>query len=218
VTSAVVFDLDGVLVDSQHAVERTWRRWAEQQGVAPDAVLAFVHGRRAREVVTRFAPQLDIDGESRRLLRLEVAESVDLPALPGAADCVRIARCGPWAVVTSGGRELATARLDAVGLPVPDVLIAAEDVVHGKPDPEPFERASLALGLGGDVCVAIEDAPAGITAAKRAGMHVVGVTTTHPASALRDADRVVGSLHDVAAHLSRLLGTSTGSSDKGVLR
>jgi sugar-phosphatase len=207
--AAVVFDLDGVLIDSKQVVERVWRSWAEERGVPADAVLAFIHGRRAHEVVGRFAPQLDVAAEAQRVGRLEVDDSAGLRAIPGAFDCVSLARRGPWAIVTSGARELATTRLAVGGLPVPEVLIAAEDVANGKPDPEPYTRASWALGVPAHRCIAVEDAPAGITAAKRAGMIVLGVATTHPAGALAEADLVLGSVPDVADELSRLLAEPT---------
>jgi sugar-phosphatase len=206
-----VFDLDGVLIDSQQVVERVWRRWAEERGLAADAVLSYVHGRRAHEVVAHFAPRLDIEAEAERVGRLEVEGSSALQAIPGAAECMTLAARGPWAIVTSGARELATTRLAAGGLPVPEVLIAAEDVTKGKPDPEPYALASRALGVHGRECVAVEDAPTGITAAKRAGMLVIGVATTHREDALAEADLVLGSVPEVAAELSRLLGPRAAS-------
>src|SRR5918999_683475 len=115
--AAVVFDLDGVLVDSTAVVERAWRRWAAEQRVPPEEDLAVAHGRPAREVVHAFAPHLDAAHETERLDAWETAESADLVALPGAHDCVALAQRGCWAVVTSGGRELAAGRLAAVGLP-----------------------------------------------------------------------------------------------------
>jgi sugar-phosphatase len=116
-------------------------------------------------------------------------------------ECVGVARRGQWAVVTSGGRELATLRLAAVGFPVPEVLVTGDDVEHGKPDPEPYLRAAEALGVPAAECVVVEDAPAGVLAAKRAGMTVLAVATTHPAAALAQADQVFSGMTEVTEHL-----------------
>jgi sugar-phosphatase len=200
--TSVLFDLDGVLVDSKKVVERVWVRWAGEHGIPADDVLSYVHGRRGLEVISMFAPHLDVEEEAKRICEREAHETADLEAIPGARECVTLARAGAWAVVTSGSRELATARLSTVGLPIPDVLITSDDVSFGKPHPEPYERARERLGVAGSECVVVEDAPAGITAAKCAGMTVFAVTTTHPAAALEGADRVFRSLHDVARHLA----------------
>jgi mannitol-1-/sugar-/sorbitol-6-phosphatase len=141
-----------------------------------------------------FAPHLDEDQEVLRIIRDEARQSAVLAAVPGARECVEVARRGPWAVVTSGGRDLATGRLTAAGLPVPDVLVTADDVAHGKPDPEPYELARRELNVPARECVVIEDAPAGITAAKSAGMTVLGITTTHAAPALHEADYVFATM------------------------
>jgi mannitol-1-/sugar-/sorbitol-6-phosphatase len=199
--SAIVFDLDGVLVDSTEVVERAWRRWAGEQGVPADDLLAIAHGRRAREVVHAFAPHLDAELEARRLDDWETEDSDGLTAIPGAHECVAAARRRRWAVVTSGGRELATARLRSVGLPIPEVLVTADDVALGKPHPEPYERVRQALAVPAAECLVVEDAPAGITAARRAGMTVLAVMTTHAAAALQDADVLFNSMHDVNRYL-----------------
>lgn len=192
---AIIFDLDGVLVDSTEAVERAWSRWAEQRGIATEELLPVIHGRPSREVIAEYAPDLDPADEARRLDSME--ESDASPAFPGAAECVALAQQGPWAIVTSGDRR-APDRLRAAGLPVPDVLVTADDITNGKPDPEPYARAAEALGVAPGECVVVEDAPAGITAAKRAGMRVIAVTSTYPAEALGEADLVLGSMHEVA--------------------
>jgi sugar-phosphatase len=199
--SAIVFDLDGVLVDSTQVVERAWRRWAEEQGISADDVLAVAHGRPAREVVRMFAPHLDGELQATRLDDWEMSDSEGLATIAGAHNCVAVARGGRWAIVTSGGRELATGRLRAVGLPVPEVLVTADDITLGKPHPEPYERACHELAVPAADCIAVEDAPAGIAAAKRAGLTVLAVTTTHAASSLREADLIFNSMHKVSEHL-----------------
>ena len=201
---AVLFDLDGVLVDSTWVVERAWRRWARGQHVNAAEVLAVAHGRPARDIVRMFAPHLDAAEVAEQVLLLAQEEArcaAGLTAIPGARECVGVARRGQWAVVTSGGRELAMARLAAARLPVPEVLVTADDVTAGKPDPEPYERACRALAVPAGECVVVEDSPAGVLAAKRAGMTVFAVTTTHPAAALRDADQVFATLDMITKRL-----------------
>jgi len=145
--SAILFDLDGVLVDSLRAVEQAWRRWAREQGLPAADVLAVVHGRTAREVIGMLAPHLDVAEQALRVGGYETEHRGEVAELPGASECVGIARQGPWAVVTSGTRALATARLAMVGLPVPEILVTADDVTFGKPDPEPYRRAAAVLGV-----------------------------------------------------------------------
>jgi sugar-phosphatase len=199
--SAILFDLDGVLVDSLRVVERAWRRWAREQGLPAADVLAVVHGRTAREVIGLFTPHLDAAEQALRVGGYETQHRGELAALPGARECVGIACRGRWAVVTSGTRALATTRLAAVGLPVPAILVTADDVTCGKPDPEPYRRAATALGVPEAECVVVEDAPMGVLAAKRAGMTVLAVTTTHAAAALGDADLVFPGMADVSGWL-----------------
>ncbi len=148
-----------------------------------------------------FAPAVDVDQEVLRILSYEASQSSTLVAVPGARDCVDVARRGPWAVVTSGGRDVATRRLIAAGLPVPEVLVTADDVTNGKPDPEPYELARRELSVPARECVVVEDAPAGITAAKSAGMTVLAVTTTHTAASLHGADCVFASMDTIKKYL-----------------
>jgi sugar-phosphatase len=196
---AIVFDLDGVLVDSTEAVERAWTRWASERGIPPEELLPVIHGRPSREVIAEYAPALDPEAEARKLDSME--QVTTSPAIDGAAECVELAQQGAWAIVTSGDSR-APGRLRAAGLPVPEVLVTADDVKRGKPDPEPYARAAEALGVDPAECVVVEDAPAGIAAAKAAGMTVIAVTTTYPADALDDADVVVGSMREVLPELA----------------
>jgi mannitol-1-/sugar-/sorbitol-6-phosphatase len=204
---AILFDLDGVLMDSRVAVERAWERWATGHGIDPIAVLAQAHGRRTIDTIRAIAPLLDIEAEARLL---QVAESVDfdgVTTLPGAAELLEALPAGSWTVVTSGTRALATGRLAHGGLPIPEQLITADDVERGKPDPQPYLAGAAALGIDSADCLVIEDAPAGIEAGKAAGMTVIALVTTFEASALVAADYVVGSLSDV------VLGSATELSD-----
>jgi mannitol-1-/sugar-/sorbitol-6-phosphatase len=204
--SAILFDLDGVLVDSLLVVERAWRRWAREHDLPAEDLLAVVHGRTAREVIGMFTPHLDAAEQALRVGRYETEHRGELTVLPGARECLSIARQGRWAVVTSGTRALATTRLEVVGLPAPEILITADDVTAGKPDPEPYRRAAAALGVTAAECAVVEDAPMGVLAAKRAGMTVLAVTTTHPAAALGQADLVLPGMTEVSAWLAATPG------------
>jgi mannitol-1-/sugar-/sorbitol-6-phosphatase len=200
--SAVLFDLDGVLVDSRKMVEQAWLRWADEQQLDAGEVLAVIHGRRGQDSVRLLAPHLDPDQQVQRISGYENEVGGDGPAaMPGALECVSFASRGRWAVVTSGGRELASRRLAAAGFPVPAVLVTGDDVTQGKPDPEPYLRAAAELAIPAAHCVVVEDAPAGIQAAKQAGMTVLAVTTTHPAAALTRADQVFSSMDEVTSYL-----------------
>jgi sugar-phosphatase len=183
-------------------VEQAWRRWAAEHDLPADEVLAVVHGRTAREVIGMFTPHLDAAEQVALVSGYEARHGGGLTALPGARECIAIACLGRWAVVTSGARALALGRLAAVGLPVPEVLVTADDVTFGKPHPEPYRRAAAALGVPEADCVVVEDAPMGVLAAKRAGMTVLAVTTTHPPAALGQADLVFPGMTDVSGWLS----------------
>jgi sugar-phosphatase len=205
--SAILFDLDGVLVDSLRVVERAWRRWASEQQISADDVLSVVHGRTAREVIAMLAPHVDVAEQALLVSSYETEHGGDLAVVPGARECVALARQGQWAVVTSGTRLLATARLAAVGLPVPEIMITADDVTCGKPDPEPYRRAAAVLAVPAAECVVVEDAPMGVLAAKRADMTVLAVTTTHGVAALDRADLVFPGMHGVTGWLRARTGT-----------
>jgi sugar-phosphatase len=196
---AVLFDLDGVLVDSTAVVERTWRRWAAAHGLAFERVMQVAHGRPARDTVRLVAPHLDSEAEAARLAAEEAHETDGMVRIEGVVQLVNALLKGRWAVVTSGTREIATTRLAFAGVSVPAVLITADDVEHGKPDPLAYTLAAERLGVSPESCIVIEDAPAGIQGARAAGMPVVAVTTTYPREALQEADAIVDRLSDIRA-------------------
>jgi mannitol-1-/sugar-/sorbitol-6-phosphatase len=200
--SAILFDLDGVLVDSTRAVDREWREWARGKGVDGDAVMAIAHGVRTVEVIRRVAPHLDAEAEARKIEKHEAHDKEGVHVMPGAADLVRSIPEGRWGVVTSGSRLLASARLRFCGLPVPKVLITADDVTHGKPDPEPYLKGAQGIGLSPAECLVIEDAPAGIQAARAGGMTVIGITSTYAADALTHANAVIRKLGQIQVSLN----------------
>src|ERR1700692_1073582 len=208
--SAILFDLDGVLVDSTRAVDREWREWARRKGVDGNAVMAIAHGVRMIEVSPRVAPRLDADAEAWEIENEEANDQQGVHVMPGAVALERSIPEGRWGVVTSGTRRLggpgsvlsgprvlASARWRFCGLPVPKVLVTAEDVSHGKPHPEPYLKGAELLGFRPADCLVIEDAPAGIQSARVGGFRVIGITSTYPASKVSDADAVVAGLEQI---------------------
>ncbi|HEX2450721.1 MAG TPA: HAD-IA family hydrolase [Gemmatimonadales bacterium] len=192
--SAVLFDLDGVLVDSTGYVERQWREWAAGRGVDPEPFLRVCHGRRAVETIQLAAPDLDAEAEVARFPEFVVEDGVRLDPLPGARQLLEGLPGGLWAVVTSGVRASASKRIREAGLPVPRVLVAAEDVAHGKPNPEGYLLAAERLDVAPAGCLVIEDAPAGLEAARAAGMRTIGFASTHARDELSGANVVIARL------------------------
>jgi sugar-phosphatase len=196
IAAGVLLDLDGVLVDSLAAVNRAWTWWAARHGLDP-APFTDAHGRTSREAIAELAPSLDPEVEANVVDEREVTDTAGVVALPGAAAMLALDR--PHAIVTSGTLRLALARLRAARLEVPDVLVTADSVSRGKPDPEPYLLAAARLDLPPGDCVVFEDAPSGVAAGKAAGMRVVALTTTVSAAELAGADEVV---KDLAAYLA----------------
>jgi HAD superfamily hydrolase (TIGR01509 family) len=203
---AVIADMDGVLVDSSGATTRSWRSWGRRRGVDGVAIQAGNHGRPARAVLAEHVDADELEADAEFLLNAETSDIDGVVALPGAADVLALAATRPVAVATSAPERLARARLAAAGLPVPDVLVTSDQVERGKPAPDPYLLAARRLGVDPRRCLVFEDAPAGIAAARAAGMTVWAVTTTHDGSALTEADRVAPGLPD---HLSALGVTAT---------
>ncbi|GAA4839513.1 HAD family hydrolase [Luteimicrobium xylanilyticum] len=204
--AALLLDLDGTLVDTTEKVEAAWRWGADRLGVPFSTLEPYVHGIPGAQALELALPGR-LDEAERAALTDELLIRMSDPAaghvrwMPGAQDLVTtLARdaADAWAIVTSGDRRLAGSSVEALGLPLPPVMVTSEDVELGKPHPEPYLRAADALGiLEVDACVVVEDAPAGIAAGKAAGMRVLALATTYPASELGDANWVVGSLADV---------------------
>ena len=195
--SAILFDLDGVLVDSTRAVDKEWRAWARRKGVDGDAIMAIAHGVRTVEVIRRVAPHLDAEAEARKIEKHEAHDKENVCVMPDAVALVHSIPEGHWGVVTSGSRLLASARLRFCGLPVPKVLVTADDVANGKPHPEPYLKGAERLGFDPAECLVIEDAPAGIQSARAGGMKVIGIASTYAADALGEADAVIGKLGQI---------------------
>jgi HAD superfamily hydrolase (TIGR01509 family) len=197
--AAVISDLDGVLVDSGAAIERTWRMFAERHGLDPASVLAAGHGRRTVDLIRLVAPHLDATAEAAEIEQEEIENVDGLRPLPGAQELVASVPADRFAVVTSGTRALALARLRAAGLPVPKVLVTAEQVEAGKPDPAGYLRAAALLGVDPAECLVLEDAPAGVAAGLAAGMTVIAVLTTNDEAALHAAHSRVPNLQALTA-------------------
>src|SRR5256885_4772961 len=186
--SAILFDLDGVLVDSTRSVARQWRLWAAENNIDPEKVLEIAHGRRTIEVVRILAPHLDAKAEESKIEKREADDNDGVTMMPGAAELLKSIPEDRWCVVTSGTRYLATYRLRLFELPIPRVLVAADDVQKGKPDPEPYLKGAELLKVSAAECLVIEDAPAGIRSAHAGGMKAIALTSTYPPSGLQEAD------------------------------
>lgn len=200
--SAVLFDLDGVLVESREATERVWVDWARQNGIEDGALRAAMHGVRSADVIRALRPDLDAVVESEEIERRQAEDVEGLRAIPGAAAALGALKADRLAVVTSGTRPLALARLAAVGIEPPVVMVFADDVERGKPDPEGYLTAARRLGADPAEAVVVEDAPPGIEAAKAAGAATVGVTSTHAREELAAADVVIESLEELPGVLA----------------
>jgi sugar-phosphatase len=208
----LLFDLDGVLIDSTPSVERVWTRWAAERGLDPDAVVTHAHGRPSLSTVKRFLPDADHESENREVERREIEDVKGIVVLPGASELLSSLAARRWTIATSCTRRLAEARLHAAGLPIPQSMVTATDVTRGKPDPEPFLKAAAKLGFPASDCVVCEDVPAGIRAGKAAGARVIALRTTFPEAELRQAgaDFILNSCADISAaegadHLELLL-------------
>jgi sugar-phosphatase len=175
---AVLFDMDGTLVDSTAVVERRWAIWAARRGVPLDEILAISHGRPTLDTLTLIAPQWATAEEAAALDAAEASDTDGLAAVIGAGALAAALPAGRWGVVTSAGRALAIARLTAAGLPVPDVLVTSDDVRPGKPHPGGYLEAARRLGASPERCLVFEDAPVGVRAGLAAGATVIGLTTT----------------------------------------
>ena len=171
----LLFDNDGVLVDSEVSVVSSWSRWAVDHDLDPAEVMAAVPGRRAADTVALFVPPADVDASVEKITRYELEDVAGTTAVPGVLDLVPQLTGVPWAVVTSGVRDLATGRLRAAGVPLPEILVTAEDVSAGKPDPEGYARGCRRLGLAPADVLVLEDSTSGIAAGQAAGCRVVGV-------------------------------------------
>jgi sugar-phosphatase len=199
--AAILADLDGTLVDSVASSERAWGALARRRGLDEDETHRFAMGRPTRETIALLVPEDEREAEQGKVDKDEVEDGDSVVAYPGAAEL--LAWPIPIAIVTSGSTALATARLRGAGLEPPAVLITADSITRGKPDPEPFLLGAKGLGIDPSRCLVLEDAPAGIASALAAGIPVVAFRTTHPDAEIESATVVLDSLAEAVA---RLLG------------
>ena len=185
--AALLFDLDGVLINSTPAVARVWRRWAVEHGFNPDEVVARAHGRPSLTTIREYLPNADHEVENREVERREIEDLNGVVPLPGALDLLSSLPEDRWTIVTSCTRPLAEVRIKAAGLPLPRKMITSNDIEHGKPHPEPYLKGASVLGVPAVECVVLEDVPAGVQAGKSAGARVIAFTTTVQASGLKEA-------------------------------
>ena len=180
--AALLFDMDGVLINSTPAVARVWRRWAIERGFSPEEVVARAHGRPSLTTVREYLPNADHEAENREVERREIEDLEGVIPLPGALELLASLPDDRWTIVTSCTRPLAEVRIRAAGLPLPKKLITSNDITHGKPHPEPYLKGASILGLSPVDCVVLEDAPAGVRSGRPQGRKSIPKTTvTEPA-------------------------------------
>jgi sugar-phosphatase len=177
-TRGILFDLDGVLVDSTPAVARCWSRWAVQFGFNADEVVRKAHGRPSIVTLKELMPNGDYDEENRKMEEWEIADTDGVVPLPGVLDLLHALPPQQWTIVTSCTRPLAEVRIRVAGLPRPKQIVTSDDVQRFKPDPDPYLKGAELLGLAPVDCVVVEDAPAGIRAGRAAGSRVLALRTT----------------------------------------
>ena len=199
--SALLFDMDGVLIDSTPAVARVWYRWAVEHGFDPEKVVHMAHGRPSRTTIRELLPNADIEREDREVERREIEDIEGVVLLPGARQLLNILAPERWTIATSCTRPLAEVRLRAAGLPIPRTMITSSDVKVGKPDPEPYLKAAAKLGFAASDCIVVEDAAAGVKAGKASGARVIALLTTMIRRELEEvgADWIVANCGAIAA-------------------
>ncbi len=199
---AMIFDMDGVVIDSGDVYAKHWRLWGAEHGLDYETQIARVHpGRPPVETIRLVAPHLDAVAESVRFNDSLDADGGDdaIAAMPGAAALLADLPSDRWAIATSAFRLIARQWLAQVGLPEPVALVTVDDIEHGKPAPDPYLRAAELLGRDPRRCLVVEDAPAGISAGKAAGAQVLAVHTSHHPRDLGEADHHTAGLHTISA-------------------
>jgi sugar-phosphatase len=201
---ALLFDLDGVLIDSTPAVTRVWTQWAIAHKFDPDDVVRKAHGRPSIATIRDYLPHADHEAENREVERREIEDLRGVVTLPGARELLSTLPADRWAIVTSCTRPLAKVRLRAAGLPIPERLVTSDDVKNGKPDPEPYLKGASLLGVSARGCIVVEDVPAGIRAGKAAGARVIACRTTVSEPELKEtgADWIVESCKSILVRTS----------------
>jgi sugar-phosphatase len=197
--SALLFDMDGVLINSTQVAARVWSEWALQHGFDPETVVNMAHGRPSRTTIRDLMPNCDVEREDREVQRREMEDVEGVVLLPGARELLDSLPADRWTIATSCTRPLAEVRLRAAGLPIPEKIVTSSDVRNGKPDPEPYLKAAEKLGFAASDCIVVEDVPAGVAAGKAAGARVIAFLTTLPRPDLEavHADWIVRNCADI---------------------
>jgi sugar-phosphatase len=197
--SALLFDMDGVLINSTQVAARVWSEWALQHGFDPETVVNMAHGRPSRTTIRDLMPNCDVEREDREVQRREMEDVEGVVLLPGARELLDSLPADRWTIATSCTRPLAEVRLRAAGLPIPEKIVTSSDVTNGKPDPEPYLKAAERLGFAASDCIVVEDVPAGVAAGKAAGARVIAFLTTLPRPDLEaaHADWIVRNCADI---------------------
>jgi mannitol-1-/sugar-/sorbitol-6-phosphatase len=213
---AIIFDLDGVLVDSFTAIQNHWKSWGDLRGLSLEQIMRVAHGLRTVDTIRRVAPHLDAEKEAAAFEAMEVSDATGLVAYRGAASLLETIPKASWAIVTSGSKSLASARLRHTDLPMPQIMITSDDVRNGKPDPEAYLLAASRMMLPAGRCVVVEDSPPGLKAARAAGMTAIAVATTHSAAALGDGNAIVAGVWDIRVSVEP--GKVTRGTGRSVLK
>jgi sugar-phosphatase len=195
----VLFDLDGVLVDSTPAVSRCWAKWSRIHGFVAEDVIRRAHGRPSMTTLRELLPNADHEAENRQMERWEIEDTEGVVPLPGVLTLLKALPVHCWAIVTSCTRPLAEVRIRVAGLPWPKHLVTSADVQRFKPDPEPYRKGAELLTLAAADCLVVEDAPAGIRSGKASGASVLALRTTEtdPLLTAAGADWIVNDLASV---------------------
>jgi sugar-phosphatase len=201
--AAILFDMDGVLIDSTPAVARVWSQWARERGFDPKKVVRLAHGRPSISTIRDLLPNADHEAENREVEQREIADLEGVVPLPGARRLLASLPTERYAIVTSSTRKLAEARLRAAELSLPKFFVTSTDIVNGKPHPEPYLKAAGKLGADPRECIVVEDVPSGIRSGKAAGARVIAFPTTVNAEELRaaGADWILRNCEDITLML-----------------
>lgn len=201
-THALLFDMDGVLVSSTTADERSWLRWARVHGIEHTFSIHDTHGRRTVDTIRAALPHADLATELRRMEDFDAEDTTGTLLYPGVHQLLASLPPDRWSIVTSASERILRQRLGLFGVALPPHVVTADHVTHGKPDPEPYRLGAAQLGLAPADCLVLEDAPAGIRSAKAAGCRVLAVASSHPPAELHQADWILPALSDLIVTLA----------------
>ena len=201
-TRALLFDMDGVLVSSTTADERSWLRWARVHGIEDTFSVHSTHGRRTVDTIRVALPHADLATELRRMEDFDAEDTTGTLLYPGVHELLAALPPDLWSIVTSASERILRQRLGLFGVALPPHVVTADHVTCGKPDPEPYRLGAAQLGLAPADCLVLEDAPAGIRSAKAAGCQVLAVASSHPPAELHQADWIVPTLTSLAVTLT----------------